>query len=601
MSTRFAVLFAWSGFLLALGASAQDSPPRPPPWLGPTPADAVAAAAAAPAGPDDAALAQFVDGYLRAAMADDEVAGAVVAVVDRSRARLVRGYGLAAVSPTRAVDAQDTLFRLGSVSKTFTYVAAMQLAEQGRLDLQAEANRYLPPALQLPDDGFAPVRVHHLMTHTAGFEDSALGHLFAFDPARAQDLESYLAAHRPRRVRAPGKVAVYSNYAVGLLGAIVARVAGRPFDVQLREAVFAPLGMAATRFDEPVAQADRVAWSEGFEREDGRFVARPFERIAQIGPAGSASSTGADMARWMRLLLGAGELDGTRVLETATFDQLAAVDVRNADAVGGIASGFFRERYGHHESLEHGGATLWFHSNLVVLPDAGVGVFVSTNSAGGRRLARELPRQVIEFLLADAHPPPLPVAPADFPGRAAQFTGTFLSARRNRSTFEKLTAVFDAGVHVRADGDALVVDGAGPSVRYIEESPLVFRAADDGRHIAFKRADDGTIASFAGSYGHTIYERVGVIDAPVTLLATLGLLAATSIGVLLCAWRRSALPTKARIREGRVAAGLLVLTAAGWLAALVMLGVALAGIAAAGGESVASYPAPALRAARIAL
>ena len=598
MSTRFAALCALSGLALTLAASAQEPSPAPPPWLGPTMAEAVPAM---PARPDDAALANFVDGYLRAAMSDHEVAGVVVAVVDPTRTRLLHGYGLAAVSPPRPVDAEGTLFRLGSVSKTFTYVAAMQLAEQGRLDLQAEANRYLPAGLQLADEGFAPVRVHHLMTHTAGFEDSALGHLFAFDPTRVQDLEGYLATHRPHRVRAPGKVAVYSNYSVALLGAIVARVSGRSFDAQLRDAVFAPLGMAATRFDEGDAGADRAAWSQGFEREDGRFVARPFELIAQVGPAGSASSTGADMARWMRMLLGRGELDGTRVLGAATFDELATVDTRNADAVGGIASGFFREPYGRHESLEHAGATLWFHSNLVVLPEAGLGVFVSTNSAGGRALARELPRRIAEFLLADARPLPAPTAPTDFAARAAEFTGTYLSARRNQSTFEKLMVVVDGAVHVRADGDALVIDGSGPSVRYIEESPLVFRAADDGRRIAFQRADDGRIGAFAGSYGHTIFERVDPIDAPVTLLIAIGLLALTSIGVLLCAWRRSALPAKARIREGRIAASLLVLTAAAWLIALAMLGVALAGIAAAGSGIVAHYPPPALGAARIAL
>ncbi len=595
MSTRFAALCALSGLVLTLAASAQEPPPAPPPWLPPTVTEAV------PAGPDDAALAVFVEGYLQAAMADGEVAGVVVAVVDRARTRLLEGHGLAAVSPPRPVDAQATLFRLGSVSKTFTYVAAMQLAEQGRLDLQAEANSYLPAGLQLPDEGFAPVRVRHLMTHTAGFEDSALGHLFAFDPSRVQDLESYLATHRPRRVRAPGGVAVYSNYAVALLGAIVARVSAQPFDAQLRTAVFAPLGMAATRFDEGDAAEDRSAWSQGFEREDGRFVAKPFELIAQVGPAGSASSTAADMARWMRMLLGGGELDGTRVLDTATFDELATVGSRNADAVGGIASGFFRERYGRHESLEHAGATLWFHSNLVVLPDAGLGVFVSANSAGGRRLARDLPRRIVEFLLADARPSPTPTAPADFAARAAEFTGAYLSARRNQSTFEKLMAVSDAAVQVRADGDALVVDGNGPPVRYIEESPLVFRAADDGQRIAFQRADDGRIDAFAGSYGHTIFERVGPIDAPATLLATFGLLAATSLGVLLCSWRRSALPAKARIREGRTAAGLLVLAAAAWLTALVMLAVALAGIASAGSEIVANYPTQALRAAHIAL
>lgn len=594
MSTRFAVLGA--GLLLALTALAQASEAGLPPLE-----DVAPPTVAEPAGPDDAQLAAFVDGAMATALEGDGIAGAVVAVVDRSRTRLLRGYGHAGFAPARAVDPETTLFRLGSVSKTFTYLAAMQLAEQGRLDLQAEVNRYLPADLQLPDDGWPAARVHHLLTHTAGFEDSALGHLFAFDADRARGLEDYLATHRPRRVRAPGQAAVYSNYSVGLLGAIVARVAAQPFETHVAASLFAPLGMQATRFSEPATPAEAGAWSQGFVRRNGHHVAQPFEIIASIAPAGSASGTGADMARYLRMLLGGGELDGVRVLGAATFEELSGVDVRNADVVGGIANGFFRERYGRHESLEHGGATLWFHSNLVVLPDAGLGVFVSTNTDSGRQLARELPRRIVEFLRADARPLPPPAEPSDFAARAEPYVGTYLSARRNFSTFEKMSVLLGGAVGVRVDGDALVVSGSGPSTRYVEESPLVFRAVDSGQRIAFQRAADGSIGGYAASYGHTVLERVGFIDAPSTFLAAIGLLVLTALGVLLCAWRRSALPGKARIRDGRAAAFLLIATAAGWIVAVVLLGIAVVGMAAAGGEIVVRHPTSTLRIASLAL
>ncbi|MBX3693368.1 serine hydrolase domain-containing protein [Dokdonella sp.] len=594
MSTRFAVLGA--GLLLALTAMAQAPESILPPLEAGEPS-----AVTGPVGPGDAELAAFVDGAMATALEDEGIAGAVVAVVDRSRTRLLRGYGHAGFAPARTVDPETTLFRLGSVSKTFTYLAAMQLAEQGRLDLQAEVNRYLPAALQLPDEGWPAVRVHHLLTHTAGFEDSALGHLFRFDAEHARSLENYLATYRPRRVRAPGQAAVYSNYSVGLLGAIVARVVAKPFEAHVAASLFVPLGMQATRFSEPATEAEAGAWSQGFVRRNGHHLAQPFEIIAPLAPAGSASSTGADMARYLRMLLGGGELDGVRVLGAATFAELSGVDVRNADAVGGIANGFFRERHGRHESLEHGGATLWFHSNLVVLPDAGLGVFVSTNTASGRRLARELPRHILEFLLADARPSPPPAEPSDFAGRATGFVGTYLSARRNFSTFEKMAVLLDGAMSVRVDGNALVIDGAAASTRYVEESPLVFRAVDSGQRIAFQRMADGSIGGYAGSYGHTVFERVGFIDKPSTFLAALGVLALTALGVLLCAWRRGALPERARIRDGRAVAFVLIATAAGWLIALVLLAAAVAGMLAAGGEIVVRHPTPALGVASIAL
>jgi CubicO group peptidase (beta-lactamase class C family) len=592
MSTRLAALCAVLAIGSAPAMSAQEATaPALPPWM------AVPVTVDDSGDADDETLAAFVDGLVSTSLQDDSIAGVVVAIVDRSRTRLLRGYGNATFAPDRAVDPAATLFRLGSISKTFTAIAAMQLAEQGRLDLQAEANRYLPDALQLPDEGWPPVRVHHLMSHTAGFEDSALGHLFVFDPARVQPLDDYLATHRPRRVRAPGEAVVYSNYAVALLGAMVARVSGESFDEHLKNVVFTPLGMSATRFDEPAAAADRTVWSGGFVRRDGRYVDKPFEIIGQLAPAGSASSTGADMARYLRMLVNRGELDGERVLATATFDELATISARNADAVGGIAHGFFRRHYGRHESLEHGGATLWFHSNLVALPDAGIGVFVSANTETGRRLARELPRRVFEFVLADARPSPAPAARADFASRGQAYAGTYLGARRNVSTLEKVTALFNAVVDVRTDGDALVVTGNGSTQRFVEESPHVFRAQDGEDRIVFLEDPSGGIRAFAGSYGHNVFERASMIDAPRTFALVGGALVLTAFGVVLCAWRRSAKPAKMRIREGRASAALLVATAFGWLVVVASLAVAAIGLASAGGEAVVVYPTPLLRAA----
>jgi CubicO group peptidase (beta-lactamase class C family) len=123
---------------------------------------------------------------------------------------MARGYGAAAFDPYRKVDA-DTLFRVGSISKTPVWIAIMQLVEEGKLSLDDPINDRLPPALRIPDESFQkPILIRHLMTHTAGFEDS-LEDLFVHDPARLLALDESLAAHRVHRVREPGTLAVYSN------------------------------------------------------------------------------------------------------------------------------------------------------------------------------------------------------------------------------------------------------------------------------------------------------------------------------------------------------------------------------------------------------
>src|SRR5690606_36509414 len=97
-----------------------------------------------------------------------------------------------------------TLFRIASISKTFTYLLGLQLVDDGRLDLDTPVNDYLPDALKLPDEGWPTVLVRHLFTHTAGFEDSAMGHLFVDRAERVLTTTEYLQRHRPKRVRAPG-------------------------------------------------------------------------------------------------------------------------------------------------------------------------------------------------------------------------------------------------------------------------------------------------------------------------------------------------------------------------------------------------------------
>ncbi len=164
-----------------------------------------------------AELEAFVDGVVREAMTTGHIAGAAVSVVQNGQVVLKKGYGFAA--PGRAVDPDNTLFRIGSISKTFTWIAVMKEVEAGRMRLSAPIDLYLPEPLQIPDQGFAqPILVRDLMSHSGGFEDRTLGQLFERSPDRIRPLADYLREERPRRVRPSGQVSVYSNYGAMLAG-----------------------------------------------------------------------------------------------------------------------------------------------------------------------------------------------------------------------------------------------------------------------------------------------------------------------------------------------------------------------------------------------
>src|SRR5215208_5627747 len=165
-------------------------------------------------------LEAFVDGVVGAYMSHDQIAGVQVAVVRNGETLLVKGYGIDSVEPRRLVDPNESLFRIGSISKTLTWISLMQLAERGRLRLDDPINAHLPAELDVPDEGFEhPIRIVDLMNHAAGFEDLLQG-LFVDENAPLLSLSEQLRERRPHRVREPGRRMAYSNYGAALAGAI---------------------------------------------------------------------------------------------------------------------------------------------------------------------------------------------------------------------------------------------------------------------------------------------------------------------------------------------------------------------------------------------
>ena len=148
-------------------------------------------------------LEAFVDGFVAGELEAYDVAGVTVAVVKDGQLFFAKGYGWADVDRRVPVDADQTLFRPGSVSKLFTWTAVMQLVEKGKLDLDADVNTYLTQ-FKLPATYEAPITLRHALTHTAGLEDGGAGYLMARSAQEIVPLARSLAEHRPARVRPVG-------------------------------------------------------------------------------------------------------------------------------------------------------------------------------------------------------------------------------------------------------------------------------------------------------------------------------------------------------------------------------------------------------------
>jgi CubicO group peptidase (beta-lactamase class C family) len=391
------------------------------------------AAAAAPAEPahplESHDLEAWLDGMVPFALDNGDIAGAVVSVVKDGKVLFEKGYGYADVEHKTAMDPDGTLMRVGSTSKLFTWTAVMQLVEQGKLDLDRDVNDYLD--FKIAEPFGKKITLLDLMHHRGGFEEG-LKDVLMTDPAQAPSTEDYLKKHPRPMLFAPGAVPAYSNYGTALAGYIVQRVSGEPFERYVVNHIFAPLGMRHSSFEQPVPEDLRADVATGYRTASG--PARPFE-IVTTAPAGALSATASDMAKFMLAHL----QDGQQILRPETAKLMHAPSEEAPSGFGTMAHGFFHEKRNGHLLLGHGGDTIVFHSDLELLPDDGVGIFVSFNSRG-REDSVYATREALIHGFVDRYFPAAS-ASTDAPALAsaardvAEIAGTYDSSRRIEDGF----------------------------------------------------------------------------------------------------------------------------------------------------------------------
>ena len=436
-------------------------------------------------------VSAFLDGFMPLQLSREDIAGAVVVVVKDGKILFAKGYGYSNVEKRIPVSADNTLFRPGSISKLFNWTAVMQQVEQGKLDLDRDVNDYLD--FKIPPTYTKPITLRDIMTHTPGLEET-VQELFVPDAAHLTPLDQYLKAHLPRRIFPPGTTPAYSNYATALSGYILQRVSGESFDEYIDNHIFHPLGMTHSTVRQPLPKDLQPLMSNGYQAASE--PAKPFEFV-EATPAGSSSVAGADMARFMIAHLQDGKFEKSQILGPETAKLMHARQFANLPDMNGMALGFYEETRNGHRIIGHGGDTQYFHSDLHLILDQGVGFFISYNSAGkGETSARE----AVWHAFLDRYFPYEP-AVADAPPTAKDdaelVSGRYIITRRADTTILKvLTVLGQLKVFPNADGtisiDALK-DLNGQPKKLEEIGPLMFRAVHDQDKIAFKRDDTGRL------------------------------------------------------------------------------------------------------------
>jgi CubicO group peptidase (beta-lactamase class C family) len=451
---------------------------------------------AAPLTPDD--VSAFLDGMLPAAIAIGDIAGAVVVVVKDDRILTSKGYGYADAERRSPVSAERTLFRPGSISKLFTWTAVMQQVEEGRLDLDADINTYLD--FRIAGYGGQPIKLRHLMTHTAGFEER-LKDLLIDDPKHMKPLDGVLKESIPARIYPPGAVPAYSNYGAALAGYIVQRVSGIPFDDYIEQRIFRPLAMNDSTFRQPVPAAFSDRLSNGYLQATDESV--PFEFCPDT-PAGALSASGADMAQFMLAHLNAGIVpaigESSRILRPGTIELMHSVANRPAPSIDAMALGFYEQNRNGTRAIAHGGDLTAFHSDLLLIPHAKVGLYLSFNSVGRNHLAYNIRTALTEGFM-DRYFPRLD-RPAREPSRdgaehaRAVAGGYELSRRAERNLFSFAYMLNQTKATVTDDGllqvDALTGLNDEPK-KFQEIAPWLWQEVAGEMRLEAVRSADGAI------------------------------------------------------------------------------------------------------------
>lgn len=534
-------------------------------------------------------LDSWLDGFLPYALSSGDIAGAVVVVVKDGQVLSEKGYGFADVKSRKPVDPKATLFRPGSVSKLFTWTAVMQQVAAGKIDLDADVNRYLD--FKIPPYHGQPVTMRDLMTHTAGFAET-IKYLFPAKASGVLPLGTMVGRWTPNRIFAPGDTPAYSNYGAALAGYIVQRVSGEPFDVYIERHIFAPLGMTHSSFRQPLPPALLANMSSGYLRAS--TGARPYEFIGPA-PAGSLAATGDDMGRFMLAQLANGTYGGQGILADATARQMHLPQARHTPPLSGMALGFYHEDRHGHVIIGHAGDLEAFHSDLHLLLNDGVGLFISMNSAGKDGAAHTIRGALLDAFMDryyPAQPSPEPTV-ASAKSDAAKMVGTYWSSRRVDSGFLRLINLLNQAKIIAKPDATLVVsqfkDDAGAPLIWREVAPFVWKDAS-GHHMMAAALKDGKVVKIGYDFTAAFMElqpvpfaMSGVWNIPLLLAMAAVLLVAVLLWPIQALVRRrhgAAFPltgTTARLyRAVRVVALVDLVTLCGYFAVVQMTGVNLA-------------------------
>ncbi|MED1783215.1 serine hydrolase [Brevibacillus fortis] len=350
-------------------------------------------------------IEQVVDPLMKSEMNNLHIPGAAIVITQGDRIIFRKGYGFADIEQQIPVDPERTVFRIGSVTKSLTATAAMQLVEKGKLSLHEDLNTVIKD-YKISNNRYGPITLHHLLTHTAGLDEKIYkrdNRQTVIPEFSTETVNETLQSQET--IFTPGSKFQYSNAGTGLLGSVVEQASGQSLHDYMRENIFRPLGMDSAELYLP---QDMSNLAKSYYYDGNSYQTIPYSGIIFPG-SGAANMAPVDFAPYMIAHLSGGSYNGTALLKPETVELMHAQQFAAHKRMHGIGYGFFKGE------TKSGIPTLWanggidgFISKMVLIPSESIGIFLTVNAThAGLKLHGKVVNAFADKLLTEQVRKPL--------------------------------------------------------------------------------------------------------------------------------------------------------------------------------------------------
>lgn len=393
--------------------------------------------------------------------------GAAVAVIKDGEIVFSGNYGLSDIENNIAVD-DNTVFEYGSISKLFVWISAMQLVEQGKLDLDADIRTYFPDSFNKQWNPKYPITMRNIMNHSSGYGEYTFDLIYLNEVDGEFSLPDTILNSHPEQYFKPGTASVYSNYATAIAGYVVECISGQEFYTYQKENIFDKIGMDNT--------AGHMMWkdnidilkskSQGYTLDgNGEFVNSGWSYVG-LYPAGSVNGTLQDLSKLAISLM-------TKDNQTSPlFNNADTLSTMLSSSYGegelGMAHGFFEYDSATGPAFGHGGNTVSFSTHMVFVPNDQFGIVILTNASNEYDILFGLQK-----LLIGSKPIDEIISQENLPD-ANVVAGNYLSMRRPEKTLMEFASYLSPASIVALDNNTIQFNNMIFTAKYIQTEPYVF-------------------------------------------------------------------------------------------------------------------------------